>query len=178
MYTSHIGDHEGTNRAHKILFARPMLDQSDDLVRPRPGVFRNCTIATKQVRLFPCAKACARAIPAISDTAKTTISSSPKPKKLRGRASALSSNPWSRRRCGSPEVTTTARLISTTASIDSHLGSFGKGGQYLWKPLYDLAGQSLVVDIAFDRPSAQYCRGGHPLSCIERDPLIPQFRIA
>ena len=155
-----------------------MLDQSDDLVRPRPGVFRNCTIATKQVRLFPCAKACARAIPAISDTAKTAMSSSPKPKKLRGRASALSGNPWSRRRCGSPVIATTTRLISTTASINSHLGSFGKGSQYLWKLLDYLAGQHLMVDLALDRPGAQHCRGAGALFRIDTDRLTRQFQVA
>ena len=107
------------------------------------------------MRLFPWAKACARAIPAINDTARTTMSSSPKPKKLRARANALSSNPRSRMRCGSPVIAMTARLISTTASTDSHLGSFSKGRQYLWKPLDDLAGQRLVIAFAFDRTGTQ-----------------------
>ena len=32
--------------------------------------------------------------------------------------------------------------------FDSHLGSFGKGGQYFWKPRDDVAAQRLMVDLA------------------------------
>ena len=76
--------------------------RESSIARWYPLTFRNCTIAIKQVRLFPCVKACARAIPAISDTAWITMSCAPKPRKLRGRASAPSSNPRSRTKWGSP----------------------------------------------------------------------------
>jgi hypothetical protein len=72
-----------------------------------------------------------------------------------GRAKALSSSPGSRTKWRSPVIATTVRLILTTASIGSHLGSFGKSRQDLGKTCDYLVGQHLVVDIALQRPCPQ-----------------------
>jgi hypothetical protein len=149
-----------------------MFHQCDYLVRPRPGVFDCQIVAIDFEELHPCDEASALVSlgesmrprdPGHQRHCQDSDVLFAKPEKLRPRAKALSSNPRSRRRCGSPVIATTARSISTTASIDSHLGSFGKGGQYLWKPLDDLLGQHLVVDFAFNRAGTQNHIGRPPL---------------
>lgn len=86
-----------------------------------------------------------------------------KAEEIAGAGRALSSNPWSRRRCGSPVIATSARLISTTASIDSHLGSFGKSGQNLGEPCDYFAAQHLVIDVTLNRTGTQNYIGRAPL---------------
>jgi len=47
------------------------------------------------------------------------------------------------------------QFISMTASMGSHRGSLGKGGQDLREAPYDLASQLFIIDLAFNRPRAQ-----------------------
>jgi len=141
-----------------------MLDQCDDPVRPRTGVFDRQFVAVDLKELHHPYKASGLVSlgegmrpcdPGHQRHGQDDDVLFAKAEEIARAGQRASSNPRSRRRCGSPVIATTARLIWTTASIDSHLGSFGKDGQDLWKPLYDLADQRLVVDLAFDRPGTQ-----------------------
>jgi len=90
---------------------------------------------------------------------------------------ALSSNPVSRRKCRSPVLVTTVRLISTTTSVGSHLGSFGKRCQNFWETRYNLAGQRLVVEITLDGAGTHYLADGCCPRRVETDQLIAHILV-
>jgi len=56
-------------------------------------------------------------------------------------------------------------MISMTASIGKHLGSFGKTRQDLGKALDYLAGQRLVVYVAYKRTSSKDLAGPFVFLC-------------
>ena len=75
---------------------------------------------------------------------------------------ALSNNPRSLRKCRSPVNATAVRLISTTTSKGSHLGSLGKGSQNPGKTRYNLSREPFMINITFDRARAQNLLGTAP----------------
>ena len=124
-------DRERPDTAHESRFGGPMLDQADHYIGPCRCVLdrgviavralKNCTIATKQVRLFPCANACARAMPASNPTASATTSSFSIGKCIARRAITL---------CAEPEP---RQPPCSAHRLDPHLNS-GRLAYLTWSP--------------------------------------------
>ena len=120
-----------------------MLDQRDDPVRPRPGVLDRQIVAVDLEELPHRHKASAlvslREGMRLRDASHQPTQRARRCLPRRSRrncAGAPMRFQAGRGRAGSAVLrcSATARLISMTASIDSHRGSFGKGGPDFWKP--------------------------------------------